>query len=62
VKGKTEPGASVTINGQRVDVQGDGGFNEFITLPTAGKQVVTIRSTGINGGINEQRRPVVEAY
>jgi len=62
VKGKTEPGASVTINGQRVDVQGDGGFNEFITLPTAGKQVVTIRSTGINGGINEQRRPVVVAY
>jgi hypothetical protein len=62
VKGKTEPGASVTINGQRVDVQGDGGFNEFITLPTAGKQVVTIRSTGINGGVNEQRRPVVVAY
>lgn len=62
VKGRTEPGASVTINGQRVDVQGDGSFNEFITLPTAGKQLVSIRSTGINGGINEQKRPVVVAY
>jgi hypothetical protein len=62
VKGRTEPGASVTINGQRVDVQGDGSFNEFITLPTAGRQLVTIRSTGINGGVNEQKRPVVVAY
>jgi hypothetical protein len=62
VKGRTEPGASVTINGQRVDVQGDGSFNEFITLPTAGKQLVSIRSTGINGGVNEQKRPVVVAY
>jgi hypothetical protein len=60
VKGRTEPGASVTINGQRV--QGDGGFNEFITLSTAGKQLVSVRSTGINGGINEQKRPVVVAY
>jgi hypothetical protein len=62
VKGRTEPGASVLINGQRVDVQGDGSFNEFITLPTAGRQLVTIRSTGINGGVNEQKRPVVVAY
>jgi FecR protein len=62
VKGKTEPGASVTINGQRVDVQGDGSFNEFITLAIAGRQLVTIRSTGINGGINVQKRPVVVAY
>jgi hypothetical protein len=62
VKGRTEPGASVTINGQRVDVQGEGTFNEFITLPTAGKQLVTIRSTGINGGVNEQKRSVVVAY
>jgi hypothetical protein len=62
VKGRTEPGASVTINGQRVDVQGDGSFNEFITLPTAGRQNVSIRSTGINGGVNEQKRAVVVAY
>jgi hypothetical protein len=61
VKGRTEPGATVTVNGQRVDVQGDGSFNEFITLDKPGRQVVTVRSVGINGGANEQRRPVVGA-
>jgi len=61
IKGRTEPGAAVTVNGQRVDVQGDGSFNEFITLEKPGRQIVTIRSTGINGGLNEQKRPVVVA-
>jgi hypothetical protein len=61
VKGRTEPGATVTVNGQRVDVQGDGSFNEFITLDKPGRQVVTVRAVGINGGANEQRRPVVVA-
>jgi hypothetical protein len=58
IKGRTEAGATVTVNGQRVDVQGDGSFNEFITLDQPGKQVVAIRATGINGGVREIRRPV----
>jgi hypothetical protein len=58
IKGVTEAGASVTVNGQRVPVQDDGAFNEFITLDEAGKQVVVIRATGINGGVRELRRPV----
>ena len=62
VKGKTEPGATITVNGQRVDVDGSGSFNDFITLEKAGKQVVVIRATGLNGGVNEQRRPVVVGY
>jgi hypothetical protein len=58
VKGQTEPGATVTVNSQRVDVADDGNFNEFITLPTEkpGRQEVVIRSVGINGGVNTQRR------
>jgi hypothetical protein len=59
VKGRTEPGATVTVNGQRVDVQNDGTFNEFITLDKPGRQVVVVRATGLAGGVNEQRRPVV---
>ena len=61
VRGRTEPGASVTVNGQRVDVAADGGFNEFIQLPAekAGRQIVVIRAVGINGGIIEQKRPVM---
>jgi len=59
IKGRTEPGATVTVNGQRVDVQGDGIFNEFITLDKPGRQWVVVRATGLSGGVNEQRRPVV---
>ena len=59
IKGRTEAGATVTVNGQRVDVQGDGSFNEFITLDKPGRQVVVVRAVGLAGGVNEERRPVV---
>ena len=59
VKGRTEPGASVTVNGQPVDVQEDGSFNEYITLDKPGRQIVTIRSMGLSGGVREEKRPVV---
>jgi hypothetical protein len=59
VKGRTEAGASLTVNGQRVDVQTDGSFNEWITLDTPGKQTVVVRATGIGGGVSEQKRPIV---
>jgi hypothetical protein len=62
VKGRTEAGASVTVNGQPVDVQEDGSFNEYITLDKPGRQTVTIRSTGLSGGVREEKRPVVVAY
>jgi len=61
IKGRTEPGATVSVNGQRVDVGTDGAFTEFITLEKPGKQTVLIRATGLNGGVTEQRRPVVVA-
>jgi hypothetical protein len=61
VRGRTEPGATVTVNGQRVDVATDGVFNEFIQLPAAkpGRQLVVVRSVSINGGVMETRRPVM---
>jgi FecR protein len=62
IKGRTEPGASVTVNGQRLDVLGDGTFNEFITLEGRGQQTVVIRATGLNGGVAEERRSVVVAF
>ena len=57
VKGRTEPGATVTVNGQRVEVQGDGSFNEYITLDKPGHQVVVIRATSIGGGVKEEQDP-----
>jgi hypothetical protein len=62
VKGRTEPGATVTVNGQRVDVATDGTFNEFVTLDKPGKQTVLIRSMGLNGGVRELRPTVVVSY
>jgi len=61
VRGRTEPGTTLTVNGQRVDVAADGAFNEFIQLPAEkpGRQIVVFRAVGINGGILEQKRPVM---
>jgi hypothetical protein len=59
IRGRTEPGASLTVNGQRVDVGADGRFNDIVTLDKAGKQEVVIRVTGLNGGAREERRVVV---
>jgi hypothetical protein len=61
IKGRSEPGATVTVNGQRVEVQADGSFNEFVTLDKAGPQAVEIRAVGLNGGVNVKRQSVVVA-
>jgi hypothetical protein len=62
LKGRTEAGGSVTVNGQRIDVASDGSFNEFITLEKTGPQTVAIRATGINGGVAELKRSVVVGH
>jgi len=62
VKGKTAGGATVTVNGQRLEVRSDGTFNEFITLDEMGPQDVKIRVVGINGGVREETRSVVVAF
>jgi len=59
VKGRTEPGATLTVNGERMEVQGDGTFNDWITLQKPGRQMVVIRATGLNGGVNERKVAVV---
>jgi hypothetical protein len=62
IKGHTEPGATVSVNGQPLDVQPDGTFNEFITLEKAGAQDVVVRAVGVNGGISEQHKSVVVSF
>ncbi len=59
VRGRTEPGALVTLSGQPAEVGSDGGFDEFLTLDTAGPHDVIVRATGIDGGVAEERRTVV---
>jgi hypothetical protein len=58
VKGRTEPGATVSVNGQPLDLQPDGSFNEYITLEKQGPQTVVVRAVGISGGVYELKRQV----
>jgi FecR protein len=58
VKGRTEAGGTLSVNGESIEVRPDGSFNEFLTLPS-GRQEVVVRATGSGGGIAELRRSVV---
>jgi len=62
IKGRTEPGATVSVNGQPLDVESDGTFNEFITLDKAGAQQIVIMAVGINGGVNKKIERVVVTF
>ncbi len=58
VRGRTDPGASLSLNGEHLEVQPDGSFNEFLTFDPAGGTSVVLRSSGAQGGVAEQRRRV----
>ncbi len=58
VRGRTEPGATLVLNGERLEVQTDGSFNEFLTFDISSGSSVLLRSTGAKGGVAELRRRV----
>ena len=55
-------GGNVETHGQRIDVQRDGSFNEFISLGRLGRQTLVVRAVGLNGGVAELRRTVEASY
>lgn len=59
VRGQTTPGASLTLNGIRIEVQPDGSFNEFVMFEASATAAVLLRATAVSGGVAEQRRPIV---
>ena len=59
VRGQTAPGATLTLNGVRIEVQPDGSFNEFVMYEADATAPVLLRATGVSGGVEEQRRPIV---
>jgi hypothetical protein len=61
VRGRTEPGASLTLNGERLEVQPDGTFNEFVTFEGGPGATLLVRATSPRGGSAEQRRRVTVA-
>jgi hypothetical protein len=56
VRGRTEAGATLTVNGEKLDVQADGGFEEFLTFEGGTAANVVVRSISSRGGVTEQRR------
>jgi hypothetical protein len=58
VRGRTAPGATLTLDGMRIDVQPDGSFNEFVAFES-GAATVLLRSTDPSGVAAQQRRPIV---
>jgi hypothetical protein len=62
IKGRTEPGATVSINGQPLDVEADGTFNEFVTLDKSGPQQVIILAVGTRGGVSKRIERVVVTF
>jgi len=61
VQGRTEAGSQVTLNGERLEVQPDGSFNEFVTFDGGAGATVVVRATSPRGGTSEQRRRVTVA-
>jgi hypothetical protein len=58
VRGRTQPGATLTCDGVRLEVQADGSFNEFLTYEAGPGGSVLLKVTGVRGGVSELRRPV----
>jgi len=56
VKGRTDPGASITVDGHEVKVLPDGSFSEFVKR--AEKEPVVVRATDANGLFTEQKKTV----
>jgi hypothetical protein len=61
VRGRTEPGANLSLEGARLEVQADGSFNEFLTFDGGAGATVLLKATGVRGGTAEQRRRVTVA-
>jgi hypothetical protein len=61
VRGRTEPGANLSLSGVRLEVQADGSFNEFVTFADGAGATVILKATGVRGGTAEQRRRVTVA-
>lgn len=58
IQGVTEPGATVTINGEAVAVAGDGTFKKAVAINREGKSVIVIRATDAAGNTAEHKETV----
>jgi hypothetical protein len=60
VKGKTEAGARVMVNGREVPIIGDDGSFHFFTPPLPnGESLITVTAQNLKGGVNTRQERVV---
>jgi hypothetical protein len=63
INGRTEPGAMVSIDGQKVDVYDDGTFTAVVKLRREGNNTLTIMAQDISGNETQIKRTAyVEAF
>jgi hypothetical protein len=58
VQGVTEPGSTVTVNGESVDVGADGTFKKALALNREGWNTILIKATDPSGNMAEDRKSV----
>ncbi|MGQ9495484.1 MAG: hypothetical protein ACUVRY_04385 [Thermoanaerobaculaceae bacterium] len=58
IQGQTEPGTTVTINGELVAVAGDGTFKKTLSINREGRNVIVVRATDAAGNKTEHREVV----
>lgn len=58
IQGTTEPGASVTINDEGVEVSAEGTFSKTVAVHEQGRNVIVIRATDPAGNVTEHRETV----
>jgi hypothetical protein len=59
VSGRTEPGASVTVNGETADIDPSGSFKKIISLQKEGLNVVEVRAVDGAGNQTVRRENVI---
>ena len=58
LEGATEPGVTVTVNGEPVEVSGEGKFKKAVALNREGWNTIVIRATDPAGNTAEDRKSV----
>jgi hypothetical protein len=56
LRGQTEPGATLLVNDEKVRVEADGTFSEFLAVPADAAAEFVLRATSRGGGVAELRR------
>ena len=63
IQGVTEPGATVTVHGEGVEVSSDGRFIKTVAINQEGRTTIVVRATDPAGNVTEHRETIlVEVY